>query len=120
MITELEEYIGEGYTIPVPLKVNNELLRYVQQAVLDLKYRNAQMYLRDLINGHAKGSICQESLRDLVGIPKESLDYQGIPVNQVNQTERSGIPTEISVKQIDLPQLTSNSLTDLPNSQANQ
>ena len=72
MITKLEEYIGEGYTISVPLKVNNELLRYVQQAVLDLKYRNAQMYLRDLINGHAKGSICQESLRDLVGIPKES------------------------------------------------
>ena len=117
MITELEEYIGEGYTIPVPLKVNNELLRYVQQAVLDLKYRNAQMYLRDLINGHAKGSICQESLRDLVGIPKESLDYQGIPVNQVNQTERSGIPTEISVKQIDLPQLTSNSENELPNVQ---
>ena len=114
MITELEEYIGEGYTIPVPLKVNNELLRYVQQAVLDLKYRNAQMYLRDLINGHAKGSICQESLRDLVGIPKESLTYQGIPVNQVNQTERSGIPTEISVKQIDLPQLTSNSENELP------
>ena len=111
MITELEEYIGEGYTIPVPLKVNNELLRYVQQAVLDLKYRNAQMYLRDLINGHAKGSICQESLRDPVGIPKESLDYQGIPVNQ---TERSGIPTEISVKQIDLPQLTSNSENELP------
>ena len=58
-----------------------------------------------------------QSARNPAGIPKESLDYQGIPVNQVNQTERSGIPTEISVKQIDLPQLTSNSENELPNSQ---
>ena len=63
--------------------------------------------------------------RNTQGIPEEYLkeylkeypDYQGIPLNQVSKTERSGIPTEISVKQIDLPQLTSNSEDDLPNSE---
>ena len=98
-------------------KVNDELLEYVQQAVLDLSYHNNGLYFRNLIYTHAIKGIPRE-------YPKEYLmecpDYQGIPLNQANQTERSGIPTEISVKQIDLPQLTSNSLTDLPNSQANQ
>ena len=45
---------------------------------------------------------------------KEYPDNQGIPLNQASQTECSGIPTEISVKQIDLPQLTSNSQNELP------
>ena len=76
--------------------------KYVQQAVLDLSYHNNGLYFRDLIYTHA-----------IKGIPKEYLkeypDNQGIPLNQANQTECSGIPTEISVKQIDLPQLTSNS-----------
>ena len=120
MTTKLEEYIGEGYTIPVQLKVNDELLRYVQQAVLDLKYRNPQLYLRDLIYGHAKGSICQEFRRNPEGIPKESLqeslDNQGIPVNHSNQTELVGIPTETPVKQVELPQLASNSNDELPKS----
>ena len=79
------------------------MLKHVQQAVPDLSYHNNGLYFRDLIYTHA-----------IKGIPKECPDNQGIPLNQANQTECSGIPTEISVKQIDLPQLTSNSQNELP------
>ena len=83
------------------------MLKHVQRAVPDLSYYNNGLYFRDLIYTHAIKGIPK-------GIPKEYPDYQGIPLNQASQTECSGIPTEISVKQIDLPQLTSNSQNELP------
>lgn len=141
MTTKIENYIGEGFINPVQLKVNDELLTYVQQAVLDLKYRNPQLYLRDLIYTHRLNSIGQESLKNPEGIPKESLqeslDYQGIPVKQtpfeiigklVNETvldlPKSLIDTPKSINDTtvsinDLPESkidTPKSISDLPES----
>ena len=98
------------------------MLKHIQQAVPDLSYHNNGLYFRDLIYTHAIKGIPKEYPkeypRNTQGIPKEYPkeypDNQGIPLNQASQTECSGIPTEISVKQIDLPQLTSNSQNELP------
>ena len=114
MLQKLIRYEGEKNNNQVSFKVNDELLKYVQQAVLDLSYHNNGLYFRDLIYTHAIKGIPEEYPKEY---PKEYPDNQGIPLNQVSKTERSGIPIEISVKQIDLPQLTSNSENELPNSQ---
>ena len=114
MLQKLIRYEGEKNNNQVSFKVNDELLKCVQQAVLDLSYHNNGLYFRDLIYTHAIKGIPEEYPKEY---PKEYPDNQGIPLNQVSKTERSGIPTEISVKQIDLPQLTSNSENELPNSQ---
>jgi hypothetical protein len=120
MLQKLDKYEKEGNNIPMSFKVNDELLKYIQQAVLDLSYQNNGLYFRDLIYTHATKGIPKEYLRNTEGIPKEYpkeyLDNQGIPSNQTNQGYHEGIPTETHVKQIDTPQLTGNSINDLPKS----
>ena len=106
MNTKLTNYLGEGFSIHTPLKLNDELLRYVQQAVLDLKYQNAQLYIRDLIYGHNKGLIFQELLKNSAGNPQEPLDNQGVPV-------MPKISTETFVKQVELSTIPHNSISEL-------
>ena len=117
MLQKLTKYEGEGNNIPMSFKVNDELLRYIQQAVLDLSYQNNGLYFRDLIYAHATKGIPEEYLRNTQGIPKEYPqeyhDNQGIPVNQTTHTESLGIPVETLVKQVELPQLTDNSNNEL-------
>ena len=117
MLQKLTKYEGEGNNIPMSFKVNDELLRYIQQAVLDLSYQNNGLYFRDLIYAHATKGIPEEYLRNTQGIPKEYPqeyhDNQGIPVNQTTHTESLGIPVETLVKQVELPQLTDNSTNEL-------
>ena len=60
-------------------KVNDELLKYVQQAVLDLSYHNNGLYFRDLIYTHAIKGIPEEYPKEYL---KEYPDNQGIPLNK--------------------------------------
>ena len=46
MLQKSIRYEGEKNNNQVSFKVNDELLKYVQQAVLDLSYHNNGLYLR--------------------------------------------------------------------------